>query len=184
MVIPALDEADQIVGAFKSARAPGVEVVVVDGGSHDATRQRAVAAGARVIEGSRGRAAQLAVGVAATRSDAIIILHADTRLPVGFDAAIQRVLGDPETVGGAFRFRFDERSLALRVVEWGAWLRVALFGLPYGDQAIFVRRKTLEEIGGIPQSPVMEDLDLVVAMRRCGRIASLDLPASLTPVAM
>ena len=74
--------------------------------------------------------------------------------------------------------RFEEAGWALRVVEWGVRLRVAIFGLPYGDQALFVRRRTLDAIGGIPSAPIMEDLDLVKAMRGRGRLALLDLPVT------
>jgi rSAM/selenodomain-associated transferase 2 len=178
VVIPALNEVARIAGAIESASAPDVEVLVVDGGSRDGTPRRAAAAGAGVLESPPGRARQLEAGVRATRSDAILFLHADTRLPPGFDAAVRASLEDADVVGGAFRFRFDARSVSLRLVEWGARLRVALFGLPYGDQALFVRREVLERIGGVPQAPIMEDLDLARALRRCGRLAQLPLPAT------
>ncbi len=175
VVIPALNEADRIVGAIESARAPDVEILVVDGGSRDATRKLAANAGARVVNSPPGRAEQLAVGVRESCGDPIVLLHADTRLPSGFHRAIESALEDAGTIGGAFRMRFDEAGWGLRVVEWGVNLRVAAFGLPYGDQAIFLRRRTLEAIGGIPRTPIMEDLDLVKAMRGCGRFAQLDL---------
>ena len=178
VVIPALNEANWVVGAIESARAPGVEVVVADGGSRDATRELAAAAGARVVSSPAGRAEQLAAGVRASCGDAILLLHADTRLPSGFDQAVASALEDTRMIGGAFRMRFEEVGWALRVVEWGVRLRVAIFGLPYGDQALFVRRQTLEAMGGIPRVPIMEDLDLVKAMRGCGRLAMLDLPVS------
>jgi hypothetical protein len=107
----------------------------------------------------------------------LLFLHADTTLPAGFDQAIAQALRDPGVVGGAFRLRFDRRTPGLRLIEWGARLRVALFRMPYGDQALFVRRRTLEEIGGVPQAPIMEDLDLVKAMKRRGRLALLPLDA-------
>jgi hypothetical protein len=66
-------------------------------------------------------------------------------------------------------------------VEWGARLRVALFRLPYGDQALFVRRSVLESMGGIPQVAIMEDLDLVSGMKRFGRLAMLSLQATTSP---
>ncbi len=110
VVIPALDEAEQVVGAIQSASAPGVEIVVVDGSSRDATRERAAAAGARVVMSPAGRAEQLAAGVDATRGDAVLFLHADTRLPCGFASAVEKALSDAETIGGSFRFRFDTSS--------------------------------------------------------------------------
>ena len=178
VVIPALDEADRVAGAVASARAEGVEVLVVDGGSRDATPERARAAGARVLSSPPGRARQLRIGAQEARGDVLLFLHADTRLPRGWDAAVRGALRDPAAVGGAFRLRFDERSLALRLVEWGAWLRVAVFRLPYGDQAVFVRRGALEASGGVPQVAFLEDLDLVRQLRRHGRLARVSLPAT------
>jgi rSAM/selenodomain-associated transferase 2 len=178
VVIPAIDEAEWIAGAVASATADGVAVVVVDGGSRDATAERAAAAGARVIRSEPGRARQIRAGVEAGSGDILLILHADTRLAPGYADAIRCALEDPEVVGGAFQFRFDERSRALRFVEWGARLRSRLFGLPYGDQALFVRRSALGRVGGVPQAEIMEDLDLVVALRRTGRLALLELPAT------
>jgi rSAM/selenodomain-associated transferase 2 len=176
VVIPALNEADRIVAAIESARAPGVEIVVVDGGSRDATRELARAAGATLLASRAGRAEQLATGIRASRGDAVVLLHADCRLSPGFDRAIAAALDDGRTAGGAFRLRFDESSLALRAVEWGARLRVATLLLPYGDQALFARRNALEAIGGVPQAPILEDLDLARALRGRGRLALLDLP--------
>ena len=174
VVIPALDEAERIETAIRGAfdapldlarrrpREPTrVEVIVVDGGSSDATRELAAAAGARVLACERGRARQLAAGVRASAGDVVLLLHADTRLPRGWRAAVCDALRDDRVVGGAFRFRFDERSPVFRFIEFGARLRSGLWRLPYGDQALFVRRRTLEAIGGIPEVPVMEDLDLV-----------------------
>ncbi len=177
MVIPALEEEAGIGAAVASAHAPEVEVLVVDGGSRDATVARARAAGARVLQAGRGRARQLAAGLEASSGDAVLFLHADTRLPAGYAEAVARSLSDPRVSGGAFRLRFDERSPALRLIEWGARLRAALLGLPYGDQALFARRSVLREAGGVPQVPVMEDLDLVREIRRRGRLARLPLEA-------
>lgn len=178
VVIPALDEAERVAAAIESARAPGVEVLVVDGGSSDETTQRAAAAGARVLHSDRGRARQLDAGVRASSGDALLFLHADTRLPAGYADAVAAALSDPAVVGGAFGLRFDVRSRALRWIERGARLRSRLFGLPYGDQALFVRRVALAAVGGVPQVPILEDLDLVRALKRRGRLALLPLDAT------
>jgi len=178
VVIPALDEADRIAGAVASVAAGADEIFVVDGGSSDGTLERVRTAGAQVLPSSPGRARQLGVGAEAASGDVVLFLHADTRLAEGWDRAVRRALVDPGVAGGAFRFRLDDRSLRLRWLEWGTWLRVALLSLPYGDQALFVRRGVLDAIGGVPQVPIMEDLDLVMQMRRHGRLARLSLPAT------
>ena len=183
VVIPALDEAEHIettiLGALDSS-APtasstgsAIEVLVVDGGSQDQTRQIADAAGARVIESEPGRARQLALGAATSRGEAILFLHADTRLPSGWSLAVRRALGDPGVAGGAFRLRFDERSPAMLWIEWFVRVRIALWRLPYGDQGLFVRRPVFEAIGGVPQVPLMEDLDLVARIKERGRFVML-----------
>ena len=178
VVIPALDEAHDIAAAVRSASVPGAEVVVVDGGSRDETAERARAAGARVVGCGPGRARQLRKGVEATTREVVLFLHADTRLPAGWDRAVARALGKPTVAGGAFRLRFDERRVGLRILEWGVRLRVALFALPYGDQAIFVRRDVLDAVGGVPLVSFMEDLDLVRAVKTRGRVVALPLPVT------
>jgi rSAM/selenodomain-associated transferase 2 len=177
VVIPALDEAEGIAEAVASARAPDVEVLVVDGGSSDGTVERAAAAGARVLRAARGRARQLDAGARAASGDALLFLHADTRLPAGWAEAVRAALADPRAVGGAFRLRFDRRTRALRLIERTARLRARWLGLPYGDQALFVRRAALDAVGGVPQVPILEDLDLVRALKRRGRLALLPLDA-------
>lgn len=176
VVIPALDEAHDIDGAVASAQALGAEIVVVDGGSTDETASRARAAGARVLSSAPGRALQLREGVRATEaggSEVVLFLHADSRLPPGWEREVARALSDPRVVGGAFRLRFDGDGPLLRLLEWGVRLRVALFALPYGDQAIFARRAVLAAIGGVPPVRFMEDLDLVRAVKARGRLAAL-----------
>jgi rSAM/selenodomain-associated transferase 2 len=188
VVIPALHEADRITEAIRSARAPGVEVLVVDGGSRDATAERAREAGARVLRAERGRARQLATGAAASGAEALVFLHADCRLPAGFAEAVRGALADPAVAGGAFAFRFEREPgaslaarLGLRLIEAGVALRVALLGLPYGDQALFARRSALERAGGVPQVPILEDLDLVAALRRTGRFVALRAAVRSSP---
>jgi rSAM/selenodomain-associated transferase 2 len=178
VVIPTFDEASCIAGTVESVVAPGIEVIVVDGGSRDETRRLARNAGARVLACERGRARQLRMGGEKSTGDVVLFLHADTRLESGWQEAVQQVLSDPECAGGAFAFRFAERGPRERWIEWGVALRVALFRLPYGDQALFVRRSVLERMGGIPIVPIMEDLDLVRAIKRAGRLQILERTAT------
>ena len=173
VVIPTLDEADCVIQAIESVTRPGVEVIVVDGGSRDETVRLAHEAGARVLPCERGRARQLRWGGERSTGDVVVFLHADTTLSAGWKRDILAALEDPACVGGAFAFRFAERGLRERWIEGWVSLRVALFGLPYGDQAIFVRRDVLEGMGGVPIVPLMEDLDLVYAIKSAGRLQML-----------
>jgi rSAM/selenodomain-associated transferase 2 len=175
VVIPALDEEGSVAAAVASARAQDVEVWVVDGESRDATARRAQDAGARLLEAPPGRARQLEAGARAAGGEVLLFLHADTRLPPGWERSVESACNDPAVAGGCFRLRFEGSGAALRIVEWGAWLRVALFGLPYGDQALFVRRQVLDAVGGVPQAPIMEDLDLAREIKRHGRLVQLPL---------
>ncbi len=178
VVIPTLDEASRIVRAVESVVAPGIEVIVVDGGSQDETCRLAHDAGARVLATSRGRARQLRLGGEKSSGDVILFLHADTELASGWQQGIRRALSDPGCAGGAFAFRLAERGLREKWIERGVALRVAIFRLPYGDQALFVRRSVLEQMGGVPIVPMMEDLDLVRGIKRAGRLRMLDLAAT------
>ena len=178
VVIPTLDEASHIVRTVESVVAPGIETIVVDGGSRDETCRLARDAGVRVLASERGRARQLLMGGENSTGDVVLFLHADTRLERGWQEGVRQALSDPECAGGAFAFRFAERGAKLRWMEWGVALRVALLRLPYGDQALFVRRSVLERMGGIPIVPIMEDLDLVRAIKRAGRLQMLDLTAT------
>jgi rSAM/selenodomain-associated transferase 2 len=179
VVIPARDEEARISAAVRSAQEAGAEVIVVDGGSRDATAQRARALGVRVLESPPGRARQLAAGAEAARdADALLFLHADTTLPAGWSERVRHALTDARVAGGAFALRFAERGALLRFVEIGVRLRLALARLPYGDQALFVRASVLDALGGVPQAEIMEDLDLVRGMRAHGRLALL--PAAVT----
>jgi rSAM/selenodomain-associated transferase 2 len=178
VVIPTLDEASHIVRTVESVVAPGIETIVVDGGSRDETCRLARDAGVRVLASERGRARQLRLGGEKSTGDVVLFLHADTRLERGWQEGVRQALSDPGCAGGAFAFRFAERGTKLRWMEWGVALRVALLRLPYGDQALFVRRSVLERMGGIPIVPIMEDLDLVRAIKRAGRLQMLDLTAT------
>lgn len=117
------------------------------------------------------RGAQLALGAAAARGDALLFLHADTRLPDGAGRAIGRALADPAIVGGGFRLSFDAAHPALTLLARLSALpwRVAYFG----DQGLFCRRKDFEAVGGFPDQPLFEDVDLAMRLARRGRLVRL-----------
>ena len=178
VVIPALDEADQIADTIESAReGDPAELIVVDGGSRDGTAEVAAEHGADVWITAPGRARQLNVGLAACRAEIVLMLHADTRLPSGYGDMVCQAMAEDRHVAGAFRLRFDISSVSLRLIAWGANRRSTWWQLPYGDQAIFSKRKTLVDIGGMRDVP-MEDYHLMRDLRRRGRIALL--PSAVT----
>ena len=175
VVIPALNERAEITATLASVLGqPGpAEVLVVDGGSSDGTAGVAAQAGARVLDAPRGRARQMNAGAAAARSDVLLFLHADTRLPPDALAAVRAAFADPSVAGGCFRTTFDDaRSPWMRLWQAGAWVR--WHRLAFGDRALFVRRAVFEAAGGFPDQPLFEDLELVRRVRRHGRFVFLD----------
>jgi rSAM/selenodomain-associated transferase 2 len=170
VVIPTLDEEDYIAAAIRSVRGCA-EVLVVDGGSSDRTRERAAEEGARVLVSPAGRGRQLDLGAREAVGEWILFLHADTRLEEGWAEAIAALGKD--VVGGAFRFAVDAPRPIYRWVEKAVDLRCRLFALPFGDQAIFARRRVYAMVGGFPPFPLMEDLHFVRRLARAGRLALL-----------
>lgn len=187
VVVPTLNEASRVARAVDSALGlargwgGGVEVVVSDGGSADATREHALAAGARVVTGSPGRGTQLRRGVEATTGAVVLLLHADATLDPEGGAHLARALADPRVAWGAFRQRIDDAGLAYRLIERGNAFRARRLALPYGDQAVFARRAALDAVGGVPALPLMEDVDLARRLRRAaGRPALLEGPVTVS----
>jgi rSAM/selenodomain-associated transferase 2 len=159
VVIPTLNEELRVAAAVRSAFEAGAsEVIVVDGGSVDATVRIARNAGARVLEGERMRAKQLNLGAREASNDTIIFLHADTLLPRG---AAEAVRASGASFGG-FRIAFAERSLRLRIAAFLINLRTRITRQPWGDQAQFVARAAFP---GFREIPIMEDYDLARRMK-------------------
>ena len=170
VVVPALDEAARIEATVRAVRAlPGPpELVVVDGGSRDDTRERARSLGARVLDGPRGRGAQLHAGALAATGDVLWFLHADTLPPPDALAHIDAALRDARTIGGNFSIRFDGGSAQARRLTW-IYRHLRFLGLRYGDSGYFVRRDAYERAGGFRALPIFEDLDLLRRLQRIGR---------------
>jgi rSAM/selenodomain-associated transferase 2 len=182
VIIPALDEADGIAGLLGDLaplRSRGHEVIVVDGGSSDATVQIATPGADRLVAAARGRAVQMNAGADAATGDILWFLHADTRLP---PHAAERLLSAC-TDGydwGRFDVRLSGRRWPLRLIETAMNLRSRLSGIATGDQGIFVRRDLFAAIGGFPPIALMEDIALSRALRRRTRPACLRAPRLLS----
>lgn len=179
VVVPVRDEEDVIEGVLDHlvALCPDAEVVVVDGGSTDRTVERARSR-ARVVESRPGRGPQLNAGAAASSGEVLWFVHADTVLHPGATAALHGALADPRVVGGGCRLRFDRTSPALRWLAWTSNLRARHLHWVFGDQAMFVRRTAFDEVGGFPDMPIMEDLEMSRRLHRRGRLVVLPTPAT------
>lgn len=174
IVVPMLNEAAALPGLLAHLggwRERGCEVVLVDGGSRDDSVAMARAAGLRVVVAERGRARQMNAGAQACGGALLLFLHADTRLPEAADAMVRAALA--VQAWGRFDVRIDGRPLMLRVVAALMNLRSRLSGIATGDQAIFMRRDVLEALGGFPDQPLMEDIELSRRLLRVSRPACL-----------
>ena len=170
-----LNEAGAIAATLEALRtgAPDAEIVVVDGGSIDGSVEIARGRCERLIEGARGRARQMNAGAAAATGDALAFVHADTIVPTSFASDIAAALADRRVAGGRFDLAFETHTVALDVIAAMIRLRSRLARSATGDQAIFIRRQTFEQLGGYRDLDLCEDVDLVRRMRRTGRIACL-----------
>lgn len=177
VIVPALNEEANIAAAIRAAKqAAGVQVIVVDGGSTDRTREIAAEQGATVLQTTAGRGTQMNHGATAAGADWLLFLHADTLLPADYAADVRAVLSDSANAAGAFRMTFDRASWSLRLIAWGTRLRSEKLALPYGDQALYMRRYTFQAVGGFPTHRRMEDYTLVVRLRRKGKIRVVTTP--------
>jgi rSAM/selenodomain-associated transferase 2 len=146
------------------------EIIVVDGGSSDATCRLATAADL-VLQGPRGRAAQMNLGAAHATSDVLLFLHADCALETEALGDAERRLGRPGIVAGCFTMTVRAHGWLYRCIDTCATARVRLTGLAYGDQGLFLDRESFRRQGGFPPLSFMEDLVFSQQLRRHGRIA-------------
>ncbi|OFV93249.1 MAG: glycosyltransferase [Acidobacteria bacterium RIFCSPLOWO2_02_FULL_61_28] len=178
VIIPALNEAGVIAGALASAAAePDAELIVVDGGSRDATAEIARSHGATVVTAPLGRACQMNAGAHIATGEYLLFLHADTRLAPRYADEVRRILGLPGVAAGAFELKIDGTGWGLRLVERAANLRSRLLELPLGDQAFFLKAALFRSLGGYSEIPLLEDLELARRLRRRGRIVTASIPA-------
>lgn len=172
VVVPALNEAENVAALLPALRREGfAEVVVADGGSGDGTLDQARLGGATTVACAPGRALQMNAGAGAATGDVLLFLHADTRLPSGAGVAIREALRPPAVVGGCFRLRFDSPDPVLSLYGW--FSRFDSYWTTFGDQAVFARRTAFEAVRGFPEQPLMEDVAFRLALRRRGRFVKL-----------
>ncbi len=155
------------------ARAPGAEIIVVDGGSDDGTAALAEGWADKILSVPRGRAQQMNLGAAASSADVFWFLHADSRVAANAAALIAEALQDPRVVGGCFRLRFPRRGWIYRVSD--------SFRFAFGDHGFFCRRDAFKRVGGYPELPLMEDAEFYRALRCIGRMRQLPCEIETSP---
>ena len=178
VIIPTLNEKNSIADSVRSAVAAGAhEVIVSDGGSNDETIALARVAGANeVIHGVPGRGIQQRIGAEKATGDWLLFLHADNQL--GGDC-LQQIRELTDEVWGAFEQEIQCEGFKYRLLEWGNAARVRFRRMPFGDQAIFVRRDVYDQVGGFHEMTLMEDVDLSGRLRRIRRPKLLPGPVSV-----
>lgn len=171
IIIPALNEADCIDRTLDSTQ-KGVchERIVVDGRSDDGTRAIVRERNVKLITSPPGRGIQLQRGLVESTGDTLLFLHGDSILPSGYHLHVERVLSASDASAGAFQLSIRGGPTGTGIIERIVQFRSRVLQMPYGDQALFARRRALDRVGGIPQEPIMEDVLLVQRLKQLGRI--------------
>jgi len=184
VVVPTLNEEGHLSLLLDDLRVVEIppQVVVSDGGSTDGTLREARARGAQVVEAGRGRSRQLNAGARILSTEWLLFLHADVRIPPPSIRAMESWLAgaDPGDFG-TFGFTLQGRHWFWRFIELGQGLRERITGLAYGDQGLLVSRSLFERVGGYPDLPIMEDVDILRRLRKKGRWVRIPAPALSSP---
>jgi rSAM/selenodomain-associated transferase 2 len=176
IIMPVLNEARTLASTLRAAQAlrqAGVELIIVDGGSDDTTLALCVGAADQVLQAPRGRARQMNFGARQAGASTLLFVHADTTLPAGAQDMVAERLSSGGHRWGRFDVSITGRAAMLPFIAACMNLRSRLTGIATGDQAIFVRRDAFDAVGGFPDQPLMEDVELSRRLRRLGRPACI-----------
>ena len=174
IIVPTLNEELYLADCLRSLEHPCCERIVVDGGSSDNTLQIARQAGVRTLRcpvANRGR--QLNAGAAVARGKILLFFHADSRMPTGGIASMLSAMQDPRLIGGGFDLGFFPPEPFYRFLAFGANLFCRMTRMIFGDRGMFLRTDRFCQLGGFPETAIMEDAALSTSMRRAGKIAIL-----------
>ncbi len=171
VIVPVLHEGAQIQGliAHLQAQAEPHELIVVDGDAERSTLQHLPpdCPHLRGITAPPGRGTQMNAGVKVAQGHLLLFLHADAQLPPDGLSQVVRML-NAGAAAGAFNLDIGSPRWQLQLIARVASVRSRLTRIPYGDQAIFMRREVFAAVGGYPDSPIMEDVALMQRLKRRG----------------
>ncbi len=169
IIVPILNERPGLPDLLQRLQAlqyHGAEVIIVDGGSSDGSATVAETAGFTVFHSERGRARQMNVGAAKASGDTLLFLHADTHWPEDITHHIEQALADSRHRWGRFDVNISGQPSMLRVIATLMNLRSRLTGIATGDQALFMTRAIYDSVGGFPEQPLMEDIEICKRLRQ------------------
>jgi rSAM/selenodomain-associated transferase 2 len=174
VIVPVLNEVERLPGLLKMLNGLNVnEVVLVDGGSEDGSQKLLGQSEFRWLQSKKGRASQMNAGASICQSEILLFLHADTEVDAAAMASARDAMADSEVVGGRFDLKLSGRHPMLRLIEQMINLRSRFTKISTGDQAMFVRRKLFEKLGGFSDQPLMEDVEFSRRLKQQGRVACL-----------
>jgi rSAM/selenodomain-associated transferase 2 len=172
VIIPVLNEEERIARTVEAARGEysldEVEIIMVDGGSADATCD-VITGDVVLVRGRRGRSVQLNAGVEAAKGDIFVFCHADTLLPLGWLGAVQDALSDPAVSGGAFQCTTLPETFFL-MKFFNRINAPTLWQFMTGEMGQFMSRETFFQVGGFPEIPLMEDIEMSRRLKDAGRL--------------
>jgi len=177
VIVPVLNEEESIGEVIRKLKENDVEIVVADGGSADRTVAICEREGIIVVPSEPGRARQMNAGASAAAGNIFLFLHADTRLPDGFEDRVKEAVLEG-AVAGAFLFGTDMKTASMGVIENATHFRAYRLGIVFGDQAIFATREAFFRAGGYPEQPIMEDYELWKRLGRVGKRSLIPLSAT------
>jgi rSAM/selenodomain-associated transferase 2 len=182
VIVPTLNEEKDLKRCLSAlVLSANEELIVVDGGSADATVSISHEYTDKVISSKKGRGAQMNAGAEEAGGDILLFLHADCVLPPEGFNTIRETLQDSGVSAGGFRLSIEHPGLAFRIIERGANLRSGLTRLIYGDQGLFMKKETFFKLGGFKEIPLMEDVEISQRLKRAGKIAFVDPPIRTLP---
>lgn len=182
IIMPVLKEAKSLRSTLGQLRLSGnEELIVVDGGSADATLSIVREFTGKVFQTKSGRASVMNFGAQKAEGDILLFLHADCILPDNAFPLIREVLCDKNVAAGGFDLGISDLRWHFRIIESAANIRAHMTSLIYGDQGMFLRKEIFDSMGGFADIPLMEDIEISLRLKKLGKIVFIRSPIKASP---